>query len=334
MIRGRRFGYVVLIVSGILFAPRYAVPAGTGDTAVTSAERAAARIEWTVTAETVARPGDALVVRIETKKKLTPPSVLLATPEGATVASTECFRIMPGKPDPLAPIDSATAYIAVLGLPSTLGPGTYRLHAEARIAGPEGEPLRSDTPLILESREFNAEEILLDGNNTKIKTDFGPERMSQIRALNEILFSRNQDAQRFSGPFASPVSQTRRTSEFGDRRLYRYADGETERNIHFGIDFGIPAGSPVFAAGDGRVVLAGFRISTGWTVVIEHLPGVYSLYYHLDRLVCTQGDRVKTGELIAQSGSTGLSTGPHLHWEFRVNGMAVSPDWFVGRTLY
>ena len=76
------------------------------------------------------------------------------------------------------------------------------------------------------------------------------------------------------------------------------------------------------------------RISTGNTIVIEHLPGVYSLYYHLDTLLAGCGEFVRAGTLIGRSGNTGLSTGPHLHWEFRVNGEAVSPDWFVGRVLF
>ena len=71
------------------------------------------------------------------------------------------------------------------------------------------------------------------------------------------------------------------------------------------------------------------RISTGWSVVIEHLPGVYSLYYHMDSLTVEKGDMVKRGTLIGYSGATGLATGPHLHWEVRVNGNAVNPDFFV-----
>ena len=71
------------------------------------------------------------------------------------------------------------------------------------------------------------------------------------------------------------------------------------------------------------------RISTGWSIVIEHLPGVYSLYYHMDSLTVEKGDMVKQGTLIGYSGATGLATGPHLHWEVRVNGNAVNPDFFV-----
>ncbi len=68
------------------------------------------------------------------------------------------------------------------------------------------------------------------------------------------------------------------------------------------------------------------RIVTGGTVVIEHLPAVYSLYYHLDTVDVAVNDIVEQGERIGTVGSTGLSTGPHLHWELRVSGVAVDPE--------
>jgi murein DD-endopeptidase MepM/ murein hydrolase activator NlpD len=81
------------------------------------------------------------------------------------------------------------------------------------------------------------------------------------------------------------------------------------------------------------VVLARSRIVTGNSVVIEHLPGVYSLYYHLDKIEVTEGAIVNTGALIGLSGATGLATGPHLHWEIRVSGENTDPDAFISRPL-
>jgi murein DD-endopeptidase MepM/ murein hydrolase activator NlpD len=68
------------------------------------------------------------------------------------------------------------------------------------------------------------------------------------------------------------------------------------------------------------------RIVTGNTVVIEHLPGVFSLYYHLDSIGVDEGDVVEQGERIGTVGMTGLATGPHLHWEIRVGGVPVAPE--------
>jgi murein DD-endopeptidase MepM/ murein hydrolase activator NlpD len=81
------------------------------------------------------------------------------------------------------------------------------------------------------------------------------------------------------------------------------------------------------------VVLARPRIVTGNSVVIEHLPGVYSLYYHLDTIAVSEGEMVQTASLLGTSGSTGLATGPHLHWEIRVSGENTDPDALVARPI-
>ena len=75
------------------------------------------------------------------------------------------------------------------------------------------------------------------------------------------------------------------------------------------------------------------RIITGLSVVLEHLPGVFSLYYHLDSMDVSEGDLVSTGTTLGTVGSTGLSTGPHLHWELRVSGVAVDPNRHLERPL-
>ena len=72
-----------------------------------------------------------------------------------------------------------------------------------------------------------------------------------------------------------------------------------------------------------------FRIMTGNTLVIEHLPGLYSLYYHLDTREAEKNDFVEQGQLIGTVGHTGLSTGSHLHWEIRTCGIAVDPESFL-----
>jgi len=95
----------------------------------------------------------------------------------------------------------------------------------------------------------------------------------------------------------------------------------------------VPTGTEVFACAPGRVVLARPRIVTGNSVVIEHLPGVYSLYYHLYTIEIREGARVKTGTLLGLSGATGLATGPHLHWEIRVSGENTDPDAFILRPI-
>ena len=184
-------------------------------------------------------------------------------------------------------------------------------------------------PLVFKSRTFIEEVVELDASNTAIKTDNSPERAAQIEKLNNILFTTMPDDVYSLKKFTSPTSSTRYTAYYGDRRTYAYSNGKSSTSLHYGNDYGVPEGTEVHACADGKVVMAENRISTGWSVVIEHLPGLYSLYYHLSSMDVKEGDIVKQGDLIAKSGSTGLATGPHLHWEMRLNGSAVRPEFFL-----
>lgn len=184
-------------------------------------------------------------------------------------------------------------------------------------------------PSTLKMKTFPKETIQLDEKNSEIKTDNSPERAAQIEKLNNILFTSMPSDVYTLKKFISPTDSQRYTAHFGDIRTYLYVNGKSSSSSHYGNDYGIPTGSEVRAANDGRVVMAETRISTGWSVVIEHLPGLYSLYYHMDELNVKEGDTVKAGELIGKSGATGLATGPHLHWEMRLNGSAVRPEFFL-----
>jgi murein DD-endopeptidase MepM/ murein hydrolase activator NlpD len=215
---------------------------------------------------------------------------------------------------------------AVLGLPSTVEPGPFIIRVEA------GGRTVQDIPFVVSKRDFIAETIDLDQANTDIRTVPDPQKTRESEQLWAILSSFGGDIYT-PGPFTPPVTSTRRTSFFGDRRVYRYASGSTDTSIHAGVDYGVPTGTEVRACAAGKVVLARPRIVTGNSVVIEHLPGVYSLYYHLDKIEVEEGVEVVPGRLIGLSGSTGLATGPHLHWEVRAAGENTDPDAFVSRAI-
>lgn len=184
-------------------------------------------------------------------------------------------------------------------------------------------------PFVILKKEFSSERIPLDSKNTGIKKNMSAERLSQIEKLNTILETvMPQDVYALK-PFTFPVASKRITSGFGDRRVFEYTDKKTSTSLHYGIDYGVPTGTLVQSCAEGKVVMAENRISTGWSVVIEHLPGLYSLYYHLDSLYVKEGQYVKQGEKLGLSGATGLATGPHLHWEVRLNMGAVNPEFFT-----
>lgn len=95
--------------------------------------------------------------------------------------------------------------------------------------------------------------------------------------------------------------------------------------FHAGIDIAVPEGTRVCAAAPGRVVTAGWEGGFGYLVVLDHGDGYTTYYGHLSRVLVQVGQFVEIGEVIALSGNTGLSTGPHLHFEVRRDGVAVDP---------
>ncbi len=111
------------------------------------------------------------------------------------------------------------------------------------------------------------------------------------------------------------------SSPFGNRR----SPTGGASTFHRGIDIANSYGSPVYAAGSGRVIFSGWRSGTGRTIIISHGYGYRTLYAHNSSLLVQEGDRVKKGQMIAKLGSSGISTGPHVHFEVHINGNPVNP---------
>ncbi len=182
-------------------------------------------------------------------------------------------------------------------------------------------------------RVFRSEEIALNTALSELRETTDPRRARESRELWDLLHVVDPAGRHHSGTLILPVEEFRRTSTFGDRRVFRYADGRVVRSYHNGLDLAAPTGAPVYASGRGLVVMAMDRLITGGTVVIEHQPGMYSLYYHLEDVVVEEGFLVSQGERLGTVGMTGLATGPHLHWEVRLGGVAVDPEWFLQEPL-
>lgn len=124
-----------------------------------------------------------------------------------------------------------------------------------------------------------------------------------------------------NGTLCNPCPGARITSEFGPRK----APTAGASSYHRGRDYAAPSGTPIYAAGSGRVVTSSYNSVSGKYIVIDHGNGLATRYQHCSRVFVSVGDTVSKGQNIAAVGTTGVSTGPHLHFEVRVNGTQVDP---------
>ncbi|WP_438748160.1 peptidoglycan DD-metalloendopeptidase family protein [Pararhizobium sp. O133] len=150
-------------------------------------------------------------------------------------------------------------------------------------------------------------------DNSIVALDSALARLEQVRSQAKKL------------PFSNPSPASDITSRFGNRLdpfLGRLA-------LHAGIDFRATVGTRVVATAPGTVIAAGKNGGYGNMVEIDHGGGITTRYAHLSSILVNVGDRISLGEAIARSGSTGRSTGPHLHYEVRLNGKAVDPMRFL-----
>ena len=120
-------------------------------------------------------------------------------------------------------------------------------------------------------------------------------------------------------------TQGRRSSEFGYRRVF---NGKP-RNPHSGIDIAAPTGTRVVAPLAGRVADVGDYFFNGKTVWLDHGGGLLSMMCHMSRITVQEGDVLAVGDKLGEVGSTGRSTGPHLHWTVSLNQASVDPTLFV-----
>jgi len=258
--------------------------------------------------------GDAITVYVPPQSDIRRISVTLSSGDGKVVVTAHAFPYVEG--------GKISAWVAVLGVPTTISPGNYRV--ETTIATGSGVD-RRDSPISIGARKFAHENIDLDQELTDLQTEDSATKAKQARDLWHILTTFDNKAVYQLGPLIVPVDKYVVTSPFAERRLFVFVHGGDQRSIHEGIDLAVPAGTPIRAAGAGRVVFDGNWLMTGDTIVIEQLPGVYSLYFHMERSAVAQGEIVKQGQIIGYVGASGLATGPHLHWQVEVDGVPVDP---------
>ena len=165
-------------------------------------------------------------------------------------------------------------------------------------------------------------------NNLSLRMSFQGQSFTEITAM-----VKNKEKLLRAIPAIQPVSNKnlkRVASGFGYRIDPLYKDSR----LHAGLDFSAPTGTPIYATADGEVQIAGFNTDGyGNKVVINHGYGFQTLYAHMVRVIARVGQSIKRGEVIGYVGSTGKSTGPHLHYEVIKRGTKVDPVYYFYNDL-
>ena len=154
-----------------------------------------------------------------------------------------------------------------------------------------------------------------------VNNSLDPALVQQETSARDAVFAEFTAQKVWSGAFIWPVSPNI-VSPYGIRRSY---NGGPVSSFHGGIDLAADEGVPVAASNSGRVAYVGSGPVHGNSVLIDHGDGVFSGYNHLSVVNVQMGQVVTTGDLVGLIGSTGMATGPHLHWEVLVRGLAVDP---------
>jgi len=176
------------------------------------------------------------------------------------------------------------------------------------------------------------EELFLDGEKQRDGNIIAAEFTNRGKTFRALRYTDAKGRADYYSPdgrsmrkafLRTPVDFTRISSRFGKR----YHPTLKKRKNHHGVDYAAPRGTPIKASGDGKLLFVGRKGGYGKTVIIQHGGKYSTLYAHMSRIKpgMRRGKRVRQGQTIGYVGSTGRSTGPHLHYEFRVNGVHRNP---------
>lgn len=193
--------------------------------------------------------------------------------------------------------------------------GDYTVSVSYQFQG-SPEVKSTSLPLSVTAGSFPIDAIQVSDQEALL---LAPELEDAESAILKGAYGAFTPSQLWQGPFAQPV-QGPITTDFGARRSYQ---GGPATGSHAGVDIAVPLATPVTASAAGRVAWTGALPDRGNGVIVDHGLGVYSGYFHLSAINVQTGQTVSQGETVGLAGSTGLSTGPHVHWEIVVNGVNV-----------
>jgi murein DD-endopeptidase MepM/ murein hydrolase activator NlpD len=210
--------------------------------------------------------------------------------------------------------DQDARWLAIVGIPLTIKPGTsQQVNSGGR-----------NLPFSVGSKKYPEQHITLKNQRQVNPNPDDLKRIEQeldvqVRAYRSFTPGTPSNLL-LDKPVGGPMS-----SKFGVRRFF---NGE-ERNPHAGLDFAVPAGTPIKSPAAGKVILIGNYFFNGNTVFVDHGQGFISMFCHMSKIDVKVGDAVPRGGVVGRVGSTGRATGPHMHWNVSLNDARVDPAIFI-----
>lgn len=209
-------------------------------------------------------------------------------------------------------------WFALAGASLETKPGSYLLQLHAETAA--GQAISSEKKIPVQRRRYPRVLLKVPGRYTAPSAEEQRE-IDRDKRIKEEAFKILSANREWEGSFAAPV-KAQVSDVFGVQRVF---NGSVQ-STHQGLDFRVPAGTPVAAVNRGQVILARSLFFEGNCVVIDHGQGLLSLYLHLSKFSVKEGDTVEKQQQIGLSGGTGRATGPHLHLAVRWQGVYLNPQ--------
>lgn len=194
-------------------------------------------------------------------------------------------------------------------------PGRYPVYVKVKRS--DGTELETAASLTVTAKRFPKQRIRVSKEKMSLRTEAA---LARDKAKLGQAISESAPQPLWEGNFIQPV-HGRFSTGFG---VIRTVNGQ-DSGRHYGLDIAAPSGTPIKATNHGKVTLAEMLETHGNTIVIDHGCGIFSLYLHLSKIGVQVGDEVRKGQVIGKVGTTGFSTGPHLHWGVRVAEIPTNP---------
>lgn len=262
------------------------------------------------------KPAAGPVIRLA-YRALLPGEPVLVFLETAGEAKSATVTFL-GRTAQLRPAPGGRSAFAFLGIDLQAKPGPHVMIIKVSKTGGKIEEIRKELEIVDKKFPFTKLQIKKEYVTPPASVQGRIKRESEMVALAMSVITPEWLG---DGPFILPHDAPS-WSNFGQRRL----NNNVLESIHGGLDIRVPFGERIRAANAGRVVIASDLYLGGKTVVLDHGLGVFSSYGHMSRLLVKRGEAVTKGQPVGLCGSTGRSTGPHLHWAIKIFDARVDPE--------